>query len=440
MIRVTAFSMFLALTFTVPCPAPTQAGWEYMEFDGHLVWDIAFRPEDSDTVYAAANGPNDIYRSTDRGVTWTSADAITGHTASRVAVNTIDRNYVYVACHRAIYRSRDAGTTYDSLFSGHLFDWEDGTTDLAINPCHPETLYLSTSDPSGSGGLYRSPDSGVTWEEITLPNPYPRPGTIGIHPAACGRMYTDLDWEGPLARSLDSGNSWAITGYLGAVEDIDFNPDSTGLMYWCSSKALHRSADGADTWETLGYLDGLTGNVWSVAVNPAHPEVVYAGGVGVFRSDDYGTTWSEFDEGLPAGAVVSNLVVDTERGSTLLLSARLGGDYLGIYRRIEDYSGVPVDEPPGQPGRIALQVSPSPSSGPVSISCALAEPASVTLGVWDTSGRLVRTLVDLQCAARETSITWDGRDSYGQRVAPGIYFCRLQTGGQIATRRIVLMR
>jgi hypothetical protein len=253
-------------------------------------------------------------------------------------------------------------------------------------------------------------------------------------------MYTDLDWEGPLARSLDSGNSWAITGYLGAVEDIDFNPDNPSLMYWCSRRGLHRSADGADTYELLDDLDGITEDVWTVAVNPVFPEVVYAGGVGVFRSDDYGTTWSEFNEGLPPGAAVSNLAVDTETGSTLLLGARLGGDYLGIYRRIEDYSGVPADDPPGQHGRVALEVSPSPSAGPVSISCSLAEPAAITISVWDTSGRLVRTLVDRQCAARETDITWDGKDNRGQQVAPGIYFILLKAGAFRATRPVVVVR
>lgn len=438
--RILAFSMFLALTFAVPGPASTQAEWEYMEFDGRGVWDIAFRPGNCDTVYAVGSVPNDIYRSTDRGVTWISADAITGHTATHVAVNTIDKDYVYVACHRAIYRSRDGGGTWDSLFSGHLFDGEEGTTNLAVNPCHPETLYLSTSDPCGCGGLYRSPDSGVTWERVILPQSCPRPSTIGIHPAACWRMYTDLDWEGPLARSYDSGNSWAITGYPGAVEDIDFNPNNPGLMYWCSRRGLQRSADGADTWEQLDEQHGITEDVWTVAVNQVFPEVVYAGGVGVFRSDDYGTTWSEFNEGLPPGAAVSHLAVDTETGSTLLLSARLGVYHLGIYRRIEDYSRVPADETPGEPGKVVLEVSPSPSAGPVSISYSLGEPAAITISIWNTSGRLVRTLVDRHCAARETSITWNGKDSRGQQVAPGIYFILLKAGALKATRPVVVVR
>jgi hypothetical protein len=35
---------------------------------------------------------------------------------------------------------------------------------------------------------------------------------------------------------------------------------------------------------------------------------------------------------------------------------------------------------------------------------------------------------------------WDGKDEGGTRVAPGVYYCRLQIGERSLTRRVILLR
>jgi len=42
--------------------------------------------------------------------------------------------------------------------------------------------------------------------------------------------------------------------------------------------------------------------------------------------------------------------------------------------------------------------------------------------------------------AGEYRVIWDGRNGAGDRVAPGIYFCRLQAGGDAQTQRLVVVR
>ncbi len=64
----------------------------------------------------------------------------------------------------------------------------------------------------------------------------------------------------------------------------------------------------------------------------------------------------------------------------------------------------------------------------------------VHLAVYDVTGRRVRTLYDGDRHAGEYSARWDGRDSGGEGVASGIYFCRLTAGKRTASAKVTLVR
>ncbi len=65
----------------------------------------------------------------------------------------------------------------------------------------------------------------------------------------------------------------------------------------------------------------------------------------------------------------------------------------------------------------------------------------VTLRIYDTGGRLVRTLVDEDLAGpHHGEVTWDSTNARGTRVASGIYFYRLQGPGFSQTRKMVLLK
>ena len=53
----------------------------------------------------------------------------------------------------------------------------------------------------------------------------------------------------------------------------------------------------------------------------------------------------------------------------------------------------------------------------------------------------MRTLVDERLdAGWNHRVTWNGLDANGNRVASGIYFYRLATGGSTATRKMVALK
>lgn len=66
-------------------------------------------------------------------------------------------------------------------------------------------------------------------------------------------------------------------------------------------------------------------------------------------------------------------------------------------------------------------------------------PRRIVAQIYDLSGRLIKTLHDAQGTSGSYGsggeILWDGRDQSGQRVAPGVYACRLRVEGD-ATREV----
>ena len=67
-------------------------------------------------------------------------------------------------------------------------------------------------------------------------------------------------------------------------------------------------------------------------------------------------------------------------------------------------------------------------------------PATVHLAIYDTAGRLIRTLVDADRTPGSHTALWDGNDDVGSRVAAGAYFCRITVGQGTATRQMLFAR
>lgn len=102
-------------------------------------------------------------------------------------------------------------------------------------------------------------------------------------------------------------------------------------------------------------------------------------------------------------------------------------------------SGAPGREPE-QAAFGLLANSPNPFSPETRIAFSLSEPGHVTLTLYDATGRRVTVLADGRYDAGRQSVTWDGKGASGQPLTPGVYFCRLKSGGRTASRKIVLTR
>ncbi len=97
---------------------------------------------------------------------------------------------------------------------------------------------------------------------------------------------------------------------------------------------------------------------------------------------------------------------------------------------------------PAAPLRFTLeQNSPNPFNPATAIGFALGAPATVTLEILDAQGRRVMTLIDHEMrGAGPHQVPWRGRDERGDAVSSGVYFYRLDAGGETATRKMLLMK
>ncbi len=90
------------------------------------------------------------------------------------------------------------------------------------------------------------------------------------------------------------------------------------------------------------------------------------------------------------------------------------------------------------PMRIGLnEVFPNPFTGETTIRYAVSRPQSVTLTVYDVTGRRVRALRHGPAAPGPASVVWDGRDADGSRVASGVYFVRMQADDVTEARKVI---
>jgi hypothetical protein len=94
-----------------------------------------------------------------------------------------------------------------------------------------------------------------------------------------------------------------------------------------------------------------------------------------------------------------------------------------------------------QAGRVELMpCHPNPFGGTVHIRFYLPREDVVNLAVHDVQGRLTKNCFRDLLAPGWYEVTWDGTTNRDSRASPGIYFCRIEAGGNAETRKMILAR
>ena len=109
---------------------------------------------------------------------------------------------------------------------------------------------------------------------------------------------------------------------------------------------------------------------------------------------------------------------------------------------IEVFFGVTVIDQDLLPTVNALaQNFPNPFNPETTIRFDLADPARVTLTVYDAAGQTVRTLVDGEhFGAGNYRRIWDGLNQNGEAVGSGVYFYELKAGAFNSMKKMTLVR
>jgi len=240
--------------------------------------------------------------------------------------------------------------------------------DLAVDPRSNDTIYVGAA----SGGIVKSTDGGITWEEIFDDQPSLAIGAVAVDPNNPRTIYVgtgepnagggSVTYGGSgVFKSTDAGETWENIGlgesrYIGRiiVDPTDSNrvfvAANGGLFSKNPERGVYRSEDAGGSWNRVLYLNDSTGAV-DIAINPINPETLYAAMWMRIRGPDYrtfgsddcrlyrttngGDSWQELAGGLPTGANVGRIGVSVCASNPRTLYAIYAdatGYFLGVYK------------------------------------------------------------------------------------------------------------
>ena len=214
-------------------------------------------------------------------------------------------------------------------------------TDLACNPQEPATVYIAAA----SGGIYKTTDTGLTWQQIFTDAPVISIGDIALDPNNSMVIYagtgeanaSSYSFLGDgLWKSTDGGESWTHSGlessaYIARII-VDYNNSdrvfaaACGTLFSSSSeRGVYRSADGGESWERVLFLTDSTAAI-DLVQHPTNPDILYtamwerirglnyrkSGGEtsGIWKTVDGGDNWVELINGLPSGDNIGRIGLD----------------------------------------------------------------------------------------------------------------------------------
>ena len=303
------------------------------------VYDLAFDPSDSRSLYAAT--PAGVFGSTDRGGHWNPTPRKLPTPAASVAID-----------------PKAPATLLTGTGDGRLFVSDDGgerwrLTALEIPSVLPSAIHVLTIAPGDPSILFahgpghrvtaRSIDGGLTWELLASPG-FGDVVELLVDPRDPKRVLASVGQAGGVFLSTDLGDRWTqiLEGRVGHLVQAPSNPDvlyagaPIGVPGPPRPEGVCLSADGGGSWEcsVAGLMDGH--GVSALAVDPRDSSVVLAalakGGqnqkpfeTSIRRSVDGGATWVPTGPGLPLGVSTSELAFDPWDPEVLWAATPQGG-------------------------------------------------------------------------------------------------------------------
>jgi BNR/Asp-box repeat len=253
------------------------------------VWNITpGRAEEPGVLYAGVQ-PAALFKSTDRGETWSLVESLYDHPQRgqwnpgagglclhSIVLDPLDHNRMYVAVSSAgVYRTDDGGQTWQprnknvraDFMGEHNFpEFGQCVHKLGMHPTRPDVLFQQNHC-----GVYRSDNRGDDWIDIgegRLPSRFGFP--IAIHPHDPSTIYIVLEESdefrmsvgGQFAvwRSRDDGQNWQRltdglprNAHLVVLRDaLATDPlEQVGVYAGTNTGQLFFSRNEGDTWELL---------------------------------------------------------------------------------------------------------------------------------------------------------------------------------------------
>jgi len=279
---------------------------------------IAFHPTDASTIYIGAPSGG-LWKTTNpngNSTVWTNlCSNLPTLGISSILVNPADPNIIYAgtgdrdagdAPGIGVYKTTDGGNTWSAMTNGMGLATVGA---MVMHPSDPNTIIAATST-----GIYKSVDGGSSWSKKVTGNFKDikfKPGDPSIVYAV--KITTPAEFY----RSTDTGNSWTKntttpTSGIGSRMVIGVSAANPAVVYLVQIKSdntfsnLLRSTDSGLNFSTMASsppnimssnCDGSGTTTQAdydlcIAVDPSDINIVYVGGVDIWKSTNGGATWA----------------------------------------------------------------------------------------------------------------------------------------------------
>ena len=298
--------------------AGAPAGGLWKSVDGGQSWttntddlphigvsDIAIHPVNPDIMYIATGDrdhldtrPFGVLKSIDGGNTWTNILPVTyTNLIHRVLINPNNPDIVLAATTNGTYRTVDGGANWGSPVASQYF------RHMEFKPGDPNIIYATTyieSNSSASARFYHSDNGGASFSLVTLPTP------------SSGNALKRL------AIAVTPANP-NIVFLLGSYNHPQGTNDFNGI-YKSSNSGLSFSQISTANNPSLGSQQFYD---WTLITSPIDSNLIFAGGVGFYRSINGGVNWTN------AGAAihVDHHFSGYQPGTNILFVGTDGGVY-----------------------------------------------------------------------------------------------------------------
>ena len=288
--------------------------------DQKVVSEIIVNPVDTNIVYAATMGlfftrseERGLYKSMDGGINWSQILYVSDSTGIiDIAMDPSNPEVIYAASWDRIrndefsvvqgetckvFKTINGGTDWIELTNGLPMS-NNGRIGLDINQNYPNVIHaVYTDDESFFKGIYRSNDSGASWEEIPSldlagvfggfgwyfskirTNPYDPDDIFVLGIDLFRKQGLDAEWD-------RAAPPWWRNDVHADKHDLYIDPNSLA-MYLATDGGVYKGSIENDTWIDIENIP--TTQFYEVAFNPHDPDLYYGG------AQDNGTTGGNKD-------------------------------------------------------------------------------------------------------------------------------------------------
>ncbi|MEM6803882.1 MAG: glycosyl hydrolase, partial [Bacteroidota bacterium] len=236
--------------------------------------------------------------------------------------------------------------------------------DIAIHPDNDNVWYVAV----GSGGVWKTMNSGVTWKPIFDKQSVYSTGCITIDPNNPHTIWLGtgenvggrhVGFGDGVYKSTDGGKSWKNMGLKASehISKIIVHPENSDVVWLAAQgplwnlggeRGLYKSMDGGKNWKKVLGNDEWTG-VTDIVLDPRNPDWMYAAtwdrhrtvaaymgggpGSGIHRSTDGGESWQKLTKGLPGSNLGKiGLAVSPQKPDIVYAAIETDRTKGGVYR------------------------------------------------------------------------------------------------------------